>query len=305
MDEIYEFIKSATGLPTSLQIRIFKTLLIGTVIYFASRLAVNLVNRWVANAKRQFNLRKVVRRTAFFIFIILVADLWLLKIGSLATFFGLVSAGLAIALKDPITDMAGWLFIIWRKPFELSDRIEIGDKKGDVVDIRVFQFTLIEIGNWVNADQSTGRVVHIPNASIFKYHLANYTTGFKYIWDEIEVLVTFESDWRAAKSAIEEIATNRTHYIVDTARKEIQNASKKYLIFYKNLTPKVYTSVKDSGILFTARFLVAAKQRRGMTELIWEDILEQFGQNETIDFAYPSVRYYDNKTEGKKPLRAD
>ncbi|MFO7864193.1 MAG: mechanosensitive ion channel [Salinivirgaceae bacterium] len=256
-------------------------------------------------AKRQFNLRKIVRRSAFFVFIILIADLWLLEFGSLATFFGLFSAGLAIALKDPITDMAGWLFIIWRKPFELSDRIEIGDKKGDVVDIRVFQFTIIEIGNWVHADQSTGRVVHIPNASVFQHNLANYTTGFKYIWDEIEVLVTFESDWRFAKTAIEEIVTNRTHHIVDTARKEIRNASKKYLIFYKNLTPKVYTSVRDSGVLFTARFLVAAKQRRGMTELIWEDILDRFGQIETIDFAYPSVRYYDNRTEGKKPLRAN
>ncbi|HAW79639.1 MAG TPA: mechanosensitive ion channel protein MscS, partial [Balneola sp.] len=68
-------------------------------------------------------------------------------------YFGLLSAGLAIALKDPVTDLAAWMFIIWRKPFDVGDRIELGKSKGDVIDIRPFKFTILEIGNWVDADQ--------------------------------------------------------------------------------------------------------------------------------------------------------
>ncbi|ALO14671.1 mechanosensitive channel MscS [Salinivirga cyanobacteriivorans] len=305
MEELFEFVKSYTGISIPLQIKIYKTIITAFVIWVISRISIGLVHKWIDDLKKQYRLRKIIKRVSFIIFILLVADLWLVKFDSLATFFGLVSAGLAIALKDPITDLAGWLFIIWRKPFELSDRVEVGEHKGDVIDIRLFQFTLIEIGNWVGADQSTGRVIHIPNASVFSHKLANYTTGFQYIWDEISVLVTFESDWEKAKAIIHEVTTYHTAKDVEHAQREIKHAAKKYLIFYKNLSPKVYTSVEESGVLLSARYLVISKERRYMAEQIWEDILRKFKQNDDIDFAYPSIRYYDNRTEGKKPLRAD
>jgi small-conductance mechanosensitive channel len=305
MNDIFELIKSYTGIPIPLQIKIYKTLLTGLIFWIISRASIGLLHKWVDDLKKQYRWRKIIKRTSFIIFIILIADLWLIEFNSLATFFGLVSAGLAIALKDPITNLAGWLFIIWRKPFELSDRIEIEGYKGDVIDIRLFQFTLIEIGNWVDGDQSTGRVIHVPNAVVFNNKLANYTTGFQYIWDEMGVLVTFESNWRKAKGIIEEITIKHTKDNVEHAKEEIQRASKKYLIFYQELSPRVYTSIEDSGVLLKARYLVKSKKRRFLNESIWEDVLDAFNKNDDIDFAYPSIRYYDNRTEGKKPIRAD
>ena len=56
----------------------------------------------------------------------------------------MVSAGLAIALKDLVVNLAGWALIFWRRPFQLGDRIQIGDHTGDVIDVRIFQFTLKE-----------------------------------------------------------------------------------------------------------------------------------------------------------------
>ena len=94
---------------------------------------------------------------------------------------------------------------MWKRPFEVGDRIQIGDQKGDVIDQRIFMFTVLEIGNWVDADQSTGRVIHIPNGKIFLETLASYTKGFEYIWNEIPVQVTFESDWRKAKNILESL----------------------------------------------------------------------------------------------------
>lgn len=73
-----------------------------------------------------------------------------------------------------------WLFILWRRPFELGDRIQIGEDAGDVIDSRIFQFTILEIGNWVAADQSTGRLIHIPNQSVFTTPLANHA-----LWERI------------------------------------------------------------------------------------------------------------------------
>ena len=80
------------------------------------------------------------------------------------------------------------------------------DTLRDVIDQRLFRFTLLEIGNWVEADQSTGRVIHVPNSWVFTEDIANYTAGFSYIWNELPVLVTFESDWRRAKRLLQSIA---------------------------------------------------------------------------------------------------
>jgi len=80
---------------------------------------------------------------AVFIFSALVLSrIWIKGITSLATFWGLLTAGIAIALKDIIADMAAWIFIMVRRPFLLGDRVQIGEIKGDVIDIRIFKFTI-------------------------------------------------------------------------------------------------------------------------------------------------------------------
>lgn len=83
--------------------------------------------------------------TQFFGFII-IGRIWIVGFGSLTTFLGLLSAGLAIAVRDPVTYMSGWIYVLLRKPYKVGDRIQIGDEKGDVIDIRFLEFTILEIG---------------------------------------------------------------------------------------------------------------------------------------------------------------
>jgi small-conductance mechanosensitive channel len=216
----------------------------------------------------------------------------------------LITAGLAIALRDPLVNLAGWVFIIWRKPFVVGDRIQIGNNSGDVIDVRIFQFTLMEIGNWVDAEQSTGRIMHIPNGKIFNEVQANYTTGFNYIWNEIPVLVTFESDWKKAKGILTSIINKDAEHLSGTAEEKIKEASRKFMIFYTKLTPIVYISVKDSGVMLTIRYFCDPRRRRESEEKIWEDILIEFSKCDNIDFAYPTQRFYNNLREGKTGTKA-
>jgi small-conductance mechanosensitive channel len=224
--------------------------------------------------------------------IFLVGAIWVPAFKQFGAFLGLITAGLAIALKDPITNLAGWLFILFRKPFVIGDRVQVGEHTGDIIDIRLFQFTMLEIGNWVEADQSTGRIIHLPNGKVFLEPQANYSTGFEYIWNEIRVLITFESNWTKAKSILEEIINKHSKNIDLKAKKEILEASKNYMIYYKNLTPIVYTSVKESGVQLTIRYLCNPRRRRGSENEIWENILIEMNTNEDIEFAYPTTRFY-------------
>ena len=117
----------------------------------------------------------------------------------------------------------------------------------------------MEIGNWVDADENTGRIIHIPNGKIFTETLANYGKGFEYIFNEIPVLVTFESDWEKAKKILERIAKDFGDDATKAAEKKIKKASQKFLIGKQKLHSTVYTKVADSGVLLTIRYLCMPK----------------------------------------------
>jgi small-conductance mechanosensitive channel len=192
-----------------------------------------------------------------------------------------------------------------RRPFSVGDRIQIGTHAGDVIDVRLFQFTLNEIGNWVQADQSTGRILHIPNGKLLTEVIANYSEGFEYIWNEIPVLVTMESDWEKAKQILLDIVTRDSADIVKAAEESVRETTRKFMIFYTNLTPTVYTAVGESGILLTMRYLVQPRKRRVTEQKIWEDILRAFAQHDDIDFAYVTRRGFNNLVEGKLAAGGD
>ena len=276
-----------------------KTIVVILVLWIIRSLTLRVVHKNVESKRTTYKWRKNLTYISAFIGIILIAQIWFSALGNLSTYFGLLSAGLAIALKDPVTDLAAWLFIIWRKPFDVGDRIELGKSKGDVIDIRPFKFTILEIGNWVDADQSTGRVIHIPNHTVFTEQLANYTSDFQFIWNEIGIMVTFESDWKKAKEILSTIAHEESQDFIEQAKEQIKKAAKSYLIEYRYLTPIVYTNVKDSGVMLSIRYLTDPRRRRGSAQAIWERALDEFSEIDSIDLAYPTIRVFNNPKEGK------
>jgi len=305
MTAITDWLQQNLGIPLPIQGRLLSSILVVVILWLSRKLLLAVLRRRVSDIRARYRIRKTSLYVVVSVGTIIIGRVWFEGLQSLATFLGLLSAGLAIALKDLVVNFAGWAFILWRRPLEVGDRIQIGDYRGDVVDLRVFQFTLLEIGNWVEAEQSTGRIIHIPNGMVLTAVLANYSKGFKYIWDEIPVLVTFESDWEKTKRILSEIIEVHGQKAAKEAKHSVQQAGEKFLISYSKLTPIVYTSVADSGVLLTMRYLCNPRERRATAQEIWEAILEAFGKCDDIDFAYPTQRFYHNVTEGKSEARAE
>jgi small-conductance mechanosensitive channel len=299
-----DWLQSHLGVNPELQARLLATL--GTIVglWLVRRVVMGFVYRRVRDPWSRYRWRKGLTYLVAAAGILIVGRMWFAGVQALATFFGLLSAGLAIALKDPVSNLAGWGFIIWRRPFEVGDRVQIGPHAGDVIDLGLFQFTLNEIGGWVNADQSTGRIIHVPNGKVFTDPVANYNKGFQYIWNEVPVVVTFESDWRKAKQALTKIAVKHAEHLTAQAEQELLTASRQYLINYRKLTPIVYTKVVDDGVQLTIRYLIEPRKRRGTEHAIWEDILTEFATSPDIDLAYRTTRSFKYTEEGKAALRA-
>ena len=300
---IIEWIESHWGISQSIQLNLLYSLIAFVVLWILRYFSLKLIFNRVKDVRDKYYWKNGIKNAYTVLLVITIGAIWINTFNSIATFLGLATAGLAIALQSPIVNLAGWLFILLRRPFEVGDRIQIGEHAGDVIDIRFYQFTINEIGNWVDADQSTGRIIHIPNGMVFREPQANFNQGFTHIWHEIGVMVTFESDWEKAKEILNAILKEHTEHLTKAASMRLTEASKKFMIFYSNLTPIVYTSVKDSGVMLTMRYLCNPKKRRSTAHTIWEDVLRQFAQHDDIDLAYPTQRIYYNLKEGKDGAR--
>jgi small-conductance mechanosensitive channel len=297
-----EFLQDIGSLAPETRDRLVNTVLLLLVLWAGRWAALRLVARLIEQPEQRYGWRKGVTYAVAVLGVLLVGRIWSPALSQLGTFLGLVTAALAIALREPVTNLAGWMFILWRRPFRIGDRIQIGPHVGDVVDIRLFQFSLMEIGNWVGGDQPTGRIIHLPNGQVFTLPQANYDSVFPFIWNELPVLVTFESDWRRAKTILLEIAA-RHALSADEVRSRLESTS--YAIARMAGAPAVITTVADSGVQLTIRYLCNTRQRRSSAEAIWEEVLARFGECDDVDFAYPTTRFYANVHEGKSGARAE
>jgi hypothetical protein len=204
-----------------------------------------LIARGVDDAHVVYRARKTLSYVLALIGVLVLTWLWVGALRNLGTFLGLAVGGMAIALADVLRNIAGWVYLLLRRPYRVDDRIEVDGVIGDVVDIRVFRTTLLEIGNWVDADQSTGRIVHVPNGKVFTSHVFNATEGFGYLWHEIPLNITFESDWRRAEQLMQAALEEAGAHTVEDATRRIRHASMKYKIRFTHLTPTVYISVRE------------------------------------------------------------
>ena len=299
MDNAYLQIITKFFTYSSIQAKIIATIVAFILFFVIRRLILKIVYRTTDEVKTRYQWHKITSYISFTLISIIIANIWLEGIESIATYLGLLSAGIAIALKEPLTNFTGWLYIIWRSPFDVGDRIQLGQQAGDVIDTNLFNFTLMEIGNWVDADDHTGRVIHVPNGKIFSEALANYGKSFKYIWNEIPVLITFESDWKKAKKILTDIVHKNSKIQTKSAEKKFDEATKKFMLRKPDLEPIVITKVEASGVELTLRYLCRPLLRRDSEHKIWEDILLGFENHTDIDFAYPTERRFNNYLESK------
>jgi len=287
------------GIGETNQIRLFYSVIIIFVIWLIRKIAQSLIQRSDEPLIKKYRLNKIATYLSYFLILLVLIRIWISESGSLATYFGILSAGIALALKDPIVNIAGWFYLTFWRPIDVGQRIEINGVKGDVIHIGFFNFTINEIGNWIDSDQSTGRIIQIPNAKIFTHQQAVYTKGFEYIWNEIPVLITFDSNWKKCKILLTNIANECSAKTTKEARKKLEVATKDYVIYYNKLTPIVYTDVKDSGIMLTIRYLCSPYNRRGSQQLIWERILDTFDENSDLELAYPTTTQFNINTSLK------
>lgn len=219
------------------------------------------------------------------------------------TFFGLLGAGFALAMRDPLLSIAGRLSIWAGHMYRVGDRIEFNGMIGDVVDIGFFYTRMFEIGKWIPADQATGRIVQFPNANVYQSPIFNYTQNFSFIWDEVRLPITYSSNVLKATEILVSVGQEYTQKFVEPARSEIQRMRNTFLLPDLTLKPVVYTRVTSNYVELNMRYLVDARHRRDANSwLYWHMLNRLRPENDiTIGSDTMNVTLFQGDTEPSAP----
>lgn len=287
-------------LSTQFVERMLVTVVLIFALWLLKKLVLKLVRKKTTNERTVFLWTKYSYYTFFLISLIIVIDLWFEGISNLFTLIGLLAAGIAFALREPIINLFGWVYIVWRGPIKIGDRIEIDDQVGDVIEITPFHFDMLEIRNWVDGDLYTGRLISIPNAKVFNYSNINSSSGYKSIWNELKVRITFESDWKMAKEMLIESAKSNSNYQDTQATYDAYKTLRAYMIHNVEFEPVVFTKIVENGVELRARYFCSIYNRTASEAKIYEEILEKYNASDNIKFAYQTTRFYDGEGGERK-----
>jgi small-conductance mechanosensitive channel len=264
------------------------------------RAATNILRARVPDPSHTHTLRMLVRNTVFFVGAVLILLIWLGIGSSFTVAMGILGAGIAFASQEVIGSFAGYINIVTGNLFRIGDRVRIGNVVGDVLDITLVRTTVMEIGEWVKADQYTGRIVSIANRVVFSDPVFNYTQHWHYLWDEITIPITYDSDWRHAGEIMLEHGLEYSSHLQAQAEGELAAMMKRLPVHQTPVEPVLYVVMTDNWIEMTLRYVVEPRQRREVKGKLHHELLQHFEAEENVTVASATVEIV-----GFPPLRSD
>lgn len=260
---------------------ILKTIIIIFLILVVEKIGIRIIKR-TRDSKKEYNYTKKYKLIIRIIILSAIIIVWGKYIKNFLTLISLVSAAFTIAIRDLIFNFFCGIYIKIVKPFVVEDRIEINGYKGDVVNINTMNFEILEVSNVDTTGQSTGIIIHLPNSIIFNYPLKNYNKAFKYIWDEITIRIPLDYDVNKAKKVLYKIVNSNEiiKKIPPKLKKQINNVSNSYRIYYNQYDPIIYTRINEDHIELQIRYLIHPKKARYVESIISSDILLAYKNGE-------------------------
>ena len=210
--------------------------------------------------------------------VIILFLVWSNYFQNLMTLISVVSAAMTIALREVIMNFFCGIYIRVKKPFKVEDRIEIDGVKGDVMNISLMDFEILEVSSKDIYGQSTGIVVNFPNSIVFTKPIKNINKGFKYVWNELTVRVPLDCDLVQNKQELYRIV-NGNDTIKSIPLKmmnEIQNISSDNRVYFNKYDPVIYTRLVEDHIELTVRYLMHPKKSRYIESVLWNKIYLAF-----------------------------
>jgi small-conductance mechanosensitive channel len=266
-------------------IPLFLTLITFVVTFTVRYIIDNWLSKRFFSRKVQFSFRRVANLLYIISISIALLAIWVEDTGILFVSSGILGAGIAVALQDVFKNVAGGLILLINKTYKIGDRIEVDGKFGDVLDIGLFNTALLEIQEWIDGDQATGRITIIPNAFVLSKQFNNYNKEYNYIWDEITLPITYDSDWHEAYNKINAIVQKETKETAEKANQALEALGQQYYLTKRYSSSAIYLTLTDNWVSFKIRYTTEIHNRRTLNSKISQRILEEIQRSNNIHIA--------------------
>lgn len=261
-------------------------LILYLVLYLVRKLIMNQLYEKLKGSNHWYETQKFARWINNILLFIIFLNIFGSNLTGLTTALGFAGAGVTYALREVIMSIAGWFAILFGDFFNAGDRVRLGGIKGDVVDISTLRTTLMEVGEWVGGDQYTGRKVRVANSYIFSSPVYNYTSSFEFLWDEITIPLTFDSDMQLARKILLELAEKHTDKYIDHAELSWNQMRREFKLEDASLENQVYLNLNKNVAEISLRYVVDYQERRTVKDKLYSDIFKQFNeQGDLVEIA--------------------
>jgi small-conductance mechanosensitive channel len=249
------------------------------LIHAAFRLLEQSLPRHFGRADARYRVRKFVVFTGYIAILLFLSILFEDRLGRLSFALGIAGAGVAVALQDVLASIAGAFSIGFSRLYAVGDRVQIGDTRGDVIDIALLRTTLMEVGSWVGRDLYSGRIVRIPNNTVLKNSVFNYSQGFRFIWDQIKVVLTIGSDAELARTMLLRVANEVIGEYLVEAQNSWNAVSDDYRTENPPLEPFAALAVNGGSLEFTVNYVVNYTERTTMQDRLFSKIVAEIANS--------------------------
>jgi len=250
------------------------------LIHTAFRVLEQTLPRHFGQADARYKARKFVVFTGYVAVLLFLAILFEDRLGRLSFALGIAGAGVAVALQDVLASIAGAFSIGFSRLYAVGDRVQIGETRGDVIDIGLLRTTLMEVGSWVGRDLYSGRIVRIPNSAVLKGSVFNYSQGFRFIWDQIKVVFTTASDATIARGMLLRVANDVIGEYLVEAQNSWNAVSDDYRTENPPLQPVVALTVNAGSFEFIVSYVVDYTKRTGVQDRMFTKIVEEVAKSD-------------------------
>ena len=248
-------------------------------IYVTFRVLERTLPHYFSKADARYRARKLIVFCGYVTILLFLAILFEDRLGRLSFAIGIAGAGLAVALQDVIASIAGAFSIGFSSLYAVGDRVQIGDTRGDVIDIGLLRTSLMETGSWVNGDQYNGRIVRIPNSAVLKATVFNYSQGFRFIWDEIKVVLSTASDCQFARETFLRLANEAVGDYLVEAKASWKVISDNNQTSNPPLEPTVALIVNAGALEFSISYVVDYTKRTVMKDRLFSAIVGEIAKS--------------------------
>ncbi len=173
------------------------------LVYVIADLWRRAVFRYVQDTRRRSRLLLLRRIVFWMLVVVIAASTFVTELGSLATFAGLITAGLAVAMQSVLVSVVGYFFLIGKYGVRVGDRVQVGNVTGEVIDLGLVRMHLMELSG-SGPMGPTGRVVAFANSVIFQATggLFKQIPGVNLAWHEVTLALPAGADYTALKDRL-------------------------------------------------------------------------------------------------------